>query len=137
MALTHLADTSVFTRIHRPEVAEIVASLASEGRLGRSSMTDLEIGFSARNAREWDGLMTALGAFDVVDVAGRHLQRALQVQRTLAASGHRGRKVPDLIVAAVAEEHNVTILHYDSDFDLIAEATGQPTEWVVPRGTID
>jgi len=28
------------------------------------------------------------------------------------------------------------VLHYDADFDLIAEITGQPCEWVVPRGTI-
>ena len=30
----------------------------------------------------------------------------------------------------------LTVLHYDADFDLIAEITGQPTEWVVPRGSI-
>ena len=28
------------------------------------------------------------------------------------------------------------MLHYDDDFDLIAEVTGQPMEWVVPRGTV-
>jgi hypothetical protein len=26
--------------------------------------------------------------------------------------------------------------HYDADYDLIAEITGQPTQWVVPRGTV-
>jgi hypothetical protein len=28
------------------------------------------------------------------------------------------------------------VLHYDHDFDLIAAVTGQPTEWVVPAGSI-
>jgi len=28
-------------------------------------------------------------------------------------------------------------LHYDADFDLIAGVTGQPTEWIVPRGSVD
>jgi len=39
--------------------------------------------------------------------------------------------------AAVAERHGVRVLHYDRDFDLIAEVTGQPVEWVVPYGTAD
>jgi hypothetical protein len=40
--------------------------------------------------------------------------------------------VVDLVVAAVASHHGATLLHYDRDFDAIAEITGQPTEWVVP-----
>jgi hypothetical protein len=40
------------------------------------------------------------------------------------------------MIAAVAERHRVSILHYDADYDLIAEVTEQPTEWVVPRGTV-
>ena len=42
----------------------------------------------------------------------------------------------DLLVAAAAERAGLTVLHYDQDFDLIAEVTGQPTEWVVPRGSV-
>jgi hypothetical protein len=43
---------------------------------------------------------------------------------------------PDLLIAAVAERERVTVLHYDSDFDLTAEVTGQAMQWVVPRGTV-
>jgi predicted nucleic acid-binding protein len=43
---------------------------------------------------------------------------------------------PDLLIAAVAGRERVTVLHYDSDFDLIARVTGQPVQWVVPRGTV-
>jgi predicted nucleic acid-binding protein len=43
---------------------------------------------------------------------------------------------PDLLIAAVAERERVTVLHYDSDYDLIAGVTGQPMQWVVPRGTV-
>jgi hypothetical protein len=31
----------------------------------------------------------------------------------------------------------LTVLHYDGDYDMIAKVTGQPTEWVVPRGSAD
>jgi predicted nucleic acid-binding protein len=45
--------------------------------------------------------------------------------------------LPDLLVAAAAEAGGLTVLHYDSDFDLIASATGQSCEWVVPAGSVD
>jgi hypothetical protein len=48
----------------------------------------------------------------------------------------RSAGLPDLLIAAVAERERVTILHYDSDYDLIMEVTGQPAQWVVPRGTV-
>ena len=67
----------------------------------------------------------------------RDLQRALEVQRELAlASKHRGVTLPDLIVAAIAESENLTILHYDHDYELIADVTGQSVEWVVPRDSL-
>ena len=100
-------------------------------------MTDLEIGFSARNADEWDRLIVALGAFRRVDVEEHHFDRARQVQRELANRGLKGRKVPDLLIAAVAEAASLTVLHYDADFDHIATVTGQPTQWIVERGSID
>jgi predicted nucleic acid-binding protein len=137
MAITHLVDTSVLTRVHRREVVEVVEPLASAGRLGRAAISDLEVGFSARNAREWDQLIEALDAFEPVQIDARHFERARQVQRTLADKGQRARKVPDLLIAAAAEARRITVLHYDSDFVIIAGATGQPTEWVVPSGTID
>ncbi|GAB4002197.1 hypothetical protein GCM10029992_39750 [Glycomyces albus] len=52
-------------------------------------------------------------------------------------SEHRTVKLPDLIIAAAAERHRVTVLHYDKDFDRIAKITGQSCEWVVPPGEAD
>ena len=105
--------------------------------MARAGISDLEIGYSARNAQEWDDLQEALTAFTLVETTARHVQRARQVQRVLAAQSQRGRKVPDLLVAAAAEEAGYTVLHYDADFDLISAATGQACEWVIPPGTID
>jgi len=137
VALTHLVDTSVLTRLHRPEIQVIVEPLASAGQLGRTTISDLEVGFSARHAREWDQLMAALDAFDLVEIHAGHFNRARQVQRDLATRARRGRKIPDLLIAAAAEERRISVLHYDNDFDVIARVTGQVAEWVVPRGTID
>jgi hypothetical protein len=131
-----LLDTSVLTRLRTPSVFERVQQLDGDG-LARTSMTDLEVGFSARSADEWDRLATALGAFRRVDVEAHHFDRAGQIQRRLAGLGLRGRKVPDLLIAAVAEAASLIVLHYDADFDHITAVTGQPVEWIVERGSID
>ena len=135
--MTHLLDTSVLTRLHHPTVREVVEPLAAVGRAARAGISDLEIGYSARTAAEWDELVGALDVFQLVETTAAHLQRARQIQRLLAADSQRGRKVPDLLVAAAAEEVGYAVLHYDSDFDLIASVTGQPCQWVVPAGSVD
>ncbi|MFP5486674.1 MAG: PIN domain-containing protein, partial [Acidimicrobiia bacterium] len=131
-----LLDTSVLTRLGAPSIVQRIEHLDGDG-LARTSMTDLEIGFSARSADEWDRLVAALAAFRRIDVEAHHFDRARQVQRRLAADGLRGRKVPDLLIAAVAEATSLIVLHYDADFDHIATVTGQPTQWIVERGSID
>jgi predicted nucleic acid-binding protein len=131
-----LLDTSALTRLRAPSVLRRMEELDAAG-LACTSMTDLEVGFSARNAEEWDRLVVALGAFRRIDVEAHHFDRAQQVQRRLAAEGLKGRKVPDLLIAAVAEATSLTVLHYDVDFDHIAAVTGQPTQWIVERGSID
>lgn len=137
MALTHLLDTSVLTRLHELTVRKAIEPRVQLGQLARAGISDLEIGFSARNAAEWDRLADAVEAFAPLDTTAEHVRRAKQVQRLLAAKHQRGRKLPDLLVAAAAEADGLTVLHYDSDFDLIAAATGQSCEWVVPAGSVD
>ena len=135
MALRFLLDTSVVKRLHYLEVRSVIEPLAAAGELGRPSICDLEVGYSARNAQEWDKLIGALDAFQAVDITAAHLRRALQVQRLLATRSQRGRKIPDLLVAAAAEELEAIVLHYDADFDLIGSVTGQRCQWVVPPGS--
>lgn len=137
MALTHLLDTSVVKRLANPAVRAVVEPLAAARALARATITDLEVGYSARTAKEWDRLTAALDAFATVDTATAHVDRALQVQRLLATKSQRGRKIPDLLIAAAAEEQGLTVLHYDHDYDHIARITQQPTAWVVPPGSID
>ena len=137
MALTHLVDTSVLTRLQRPEVRLVLEPLAASGQVARAGISDLEIGYSARTPTEWDSFQRALSAFHLVETDADHVRRARQVQRLLAARSQRGRKIPDLLIAAAAEAAGLTVLHYDSDFDRISTVTGQACQWVVPAGSID
>ncbi len=132
----YLLDTSVITRLREPAIVQRIGEIDGDG-LARAAMTDLEVGFSARNGEDWDRLCAALAAFRLVEVEAHHFHRAGQVQRALASGGLRGRKVPDLLIAAVAELASLTVLHYDADFDHITTVTGQPTEWIVERGSVN
>lgn len=136
MALSFLLDTSVLKRLDQPMVRAVVGPLAASGRLGRAGICDLKVGYSARNADEWDRLLGALDVFQRVETTAEHVRRALQVQRLLAQRSQRGRKIPDLLIAAAAEQIDVAVMHYDADFDLIAAVTGQPCQWVVPAGSV-
>jgi predicted nucleic acid-binding protein len=137
VALTHLVDTSVLTRLRRQEVRRVVEPLAQTGSLARAGISDLELGFSARSANEWDQISEALGAFELIETSADHVRRARHVQRLLAAKHQRGRKVPDLLIAAAAEANELVVLHYDADYDRIARVTGQRTQWVVPARSVD
>lgn len=137
MALTHLIDTSVIARLGVAAVRAVVEPLTDAGQLGRVGITDLEVGYGSHNAREWDQDMADLRVFELVETTADHIRRARQVQRLLAARSQRGRKVPDLLIAAAAEAHDLTVLHYDGDFDIISKVTGQLCRWVVPAGSVD
>ena len=137
MALTHLVDTSVLTRLGQRPIRTAIELRAARGELARAGISDLEVGYSARSAAEWDRLIQALEVFELVETTSDHLRRARQVQRLLAAKHQRGRKVPDLLIAAAAEARNLSVLHYDADFDRIAAVTGQPCEWIAPAGSAD
>ncbi len=97
-----------------------------------------ELGFTARSAAEHAEIMSRLDAFETAPVTeGDHL-RALDIQQLLARRGHhRALSLVDALVAAVAESRSLTVLHYDADFELVSSVTGQPNQWIVPRGTAD
>jgi predicted nucleic acid-binding protein len=140
MALTHLLETSVLTRLGNPVIQQAILDLKDEpdpAEFGRTPISDLEVGFAARNAAEWDRLMSASRRFQLVDTTSEHICRAKDVQRLLAVKHQRGRKVPDLLIAATAEAAKLTILHYDADFDMIASVTGQSCQWIVTAGSVD
>jgi predicted nucleic acid-binding protein len=136
---THLLDKSAFQRWQQPAVARRLDELHARGVLATCSVIDLEVLYSARSGEEHRSIREQRAAtYDLVALEQPTFERAVEVQGMLAERGeHRGASIPDLVIAAAAERAGLAVLHYDSDFDLIASVTNQPTEWVVPRGSID
>ena len=133
-----LADSSVWGKRHHREVAERFVAAVTADDVATCAPIRLEVLHSARSAEDYDDLVDELNGLRQADCGKNQFTRALDVQRQLAQRGHhRGVKLPDLLVAATAEAAGLTVLHYDHDYDLIGDITGQPTEWVVPRGSVD
>lgn len=136
---TFLADKSALTRREtRPGVRAVVEPLLLAGEIATCGIVDLELLYSATSPAVCARLATTLRALPRVPVTEAVLDRALDVQAQLAESSqHRGVSLPDLIVAACAESAGLTVLHYDADFERVAAVTGQPVQWVLPRGSVD
>lgn len=135
---TFLADKSALTRREtRPEVREVLEPLLVAGEIATCGIVDLELLYSARDRATYRSLVEALRGMPRAPLDEDAVNRALSVQAMLAErSQHRAVPLPDLLVAACAESAGLTVLHYDADFDRIAELTGQPTQWIVERGSV-
>jgi predicted nucleic acid-binding protein len=133
---TYLADKSALVRVGL-KGAQWLAAEIMEGNVRRSSMTDLEIFYCATSHRALLEIVEERQtAFPLVDTQQEDWDRAVEVMVLLAEKGkHRSVGIPDLLIAAVAERHGLTLVHYDSDFDHVAEVTGQPTRWLALRGS--
>lgn len=134
----YLVDNSAWNRVKYPPVAARLRPLTDANLVATCGALEVEALYSAQNSEEYERLRTyRLAIFTYLESEEADWQRALAVQRELCVkSQHRGIRVPDLVIAAVAQRHGLTLIHYDSDFDRIAEVTAQRTEWVVPRGSV-
>ncbi|MEU3570758.1 PIN domain nuclease [Kitasatospora sp. NPDC036755] len=138
MSERFLIDKSAFARYRKPAVRVVVERLFNEGRLALCGAVELEIMHSARSKADALQIREGLQGFGWLPTPDEVWDRAIEVQALLIGSGTwRALSVPDLVIAATAERHGATVLHYDGDYDMVAAVTGQPTEWVVPPGSAD
>lgn len=124
-----LIDKSALVRLSAsPDAAEWAARI-ERGLVRTTSVTRLEVGYSARSGPDLRaGLQRPpLSSMPVEYLTPAIEDRLVEVLALLADRGtHRARSIPGLIIAAAAELADLTVLHRDKDFDVIAEITGQP-----------
>lgn len=131
-----VADKSAFEQQRHSEAAAgLLRALAADGALYMTEIVALELLYSARNAEDYETRWDDLGTLPWLRLTEGVAARALAIQRQLAGIGRHRRPIPDLLVAATALEHDVAVLHYDHDFDLIVESTGLSARWIIPPGT--
>lgn len=98
--------------------------LAEDERVFTSSVVLLELGRLARSTAEHRDLMDGLLPLAIAPLDRFVEHRALEAQARLADRGQHQIPVPDLLLAALAERHDLDVLHHDGHFDTLAEHSG-------------
>lgn len=133
-----LADTSVWARSGKGGL-EWFPFAVEDGRIAVCDQVAMEVLWSARDIADYRATEAGLLACPWFAVEPDDWAEARRVFRELAARDplhHRQVKIPDLVIAAVAARNGVTLVHYDSNYDIIASVTSQPTRWAAPRGSL-
>ena len=138
MALSplYLADKSALARLGHTAVSHRLGPLLVEGLVATCPIVDLEVLYSARSLTDYEGIRAERGALRSYPITEAIGNRAIDIQHQLARRGQHRLPLADLLIAAVAGSNDLAIIHYDADYDRIAEITGQAVEWVAPRGSI-
>lgn len=135
-----LADTSAWTTRHRDkEIAAELDRRARRGEIATCRMVVLELLRSARDESSFIALRDGLDELQDLPIRRREWDRAADVMHALLERrplGHRRVAIADLLIAAAAESAEVPVLHYDRDYELIAEVTGQPVRAIAPLGSL-
>jgi hypothetical protein len=134
-----LADTSVWARKSHPLLHDWFTSAIEAGEIAGCDMIALELLHSARNPTEFALVEEGLRGLPWVEPDAADWLRAREIYRILGSRPgmpQRSVKHQDLLIAAAAERAGLTLVHYDADYEAIAEITGQRVRWVAPRGSI-
>jgi predicted nucleic acid-binding protein len=137
-----LLDSSAWSRLLGGVVsgarAEAIAAWMEAGELAVCLPFLLEAGYSARSAADRKALMVRFAELPRVAIDGEIERDALQAQRELAEIGHHRLPPADVLIAACAHRAEMGVLHYDGDYDLLAEHTSLvfESEWLAAPGTL-
>ncbi len=119
-------------------VSERLGPLIRGGLVATCPTLDAEALYSARDAADYVAIReNRRTAYEYLPVDDEHWQLAFDFQQQLAASGrHRAVGIADLLTAVIAHQHQVTVIHYDADFETAAAVLPFDHAWVVPRGSM-
>jgi len=136
-----VVDNSAFQRGGHEAVRDEWLQALQDGRLYRTPILELEVLYSARNAREHTELREELEALRPLKLSTAIVDAALSAQAELAqhAAGFHRLAHQDYLIAAIAAAHGLGVLHYDADFDRLAEHSTLAFDsvWIATAGALD
>jgi predicted nucleic acid-binding protein len=134
-----IVDTSAWSRAHRREVRERFREAVAADRLRISPAARFEILRIARGGKQFDELATNLSAFKAAPLTSTVIRAAEDAMRTMAHRTAGAQRLPlvDYLLAAAAQHTASAVLHYDHNFDTLAEIMSFDSVWIAPPGSID
>jgi predicted nucleic acid-binding protein len=133
-----LIDTSAFARAHHAEVRKPWRTALIDDRLRMSPAVRLEILYSARGGEEFDMLAGQLAAVRPAPLTAAVIRAAEDAMRRLAHRSAGAQRIPivDYLLAAAAQETGAAVIHYDHDYDALADVMEFESVWLAPAGSL-
>jgi len=133
-----LVDTSAWSRAHHAAVRDSWVQALLAGRLRVSPVARLEILLSARSGADFDVIAERLTAVRTAPLTATTARAAQDATRTLAhrSAGAQRMPVVNYLIAAAAQETGAAVLHYDRDYDTLAEIMAFESVWLAPPGSL-
>lgn len=138
-----LLDNSAWARLELATLADDrrneIADMVESGDIAVCAPFLLEAGWSARDAADHDQLLADLRRLPYLAIDADIEQAALAAQADLARRGHHRSASPsDLLIAACAHANGAGVLHYERDYDRLAQLTSLRFEsrWLAPPGAL-
>jgi predicted nucleic acid-binding protein len=137
-ALPLVVDTSAWARAHHSEVRERWKEALLGRRLRISPLVRFEILLSAREGQSFDTLAERLSALQAAPLNASVIRAAEHAMRALAHRSAGAQRLPivDYLVAAAAQELGAAVIHYDRDYDTLADLLEFESIWLAPAGTL-
>ncbi len=136
--LALVVDTSAWSRAHHPSVREQWTEVLRADRLRISPAARLEILLAVRNGETFDELSQEISLLRVAPLTPSVLRSAEEAMGTLAHRSAGAHRVPivDYLLAASAQESGSAVIHYDRDYDQLAEVMSFDSIWLAPPGSL-
>jgi len=133
-----LVDTSAWARAGHPTVRDQWLAALLDDRLRLSPLVRIEILLSARGGSEFDVLAERLDTIRPAPLRTSIVRAAEAGMRSLAHRSAGAQRLPvvDYLVAAAAQELGAAVIHYDRDYDTLAELMEFESVWLAPAGTL-
>jgi predicted nucleic acid-binding protein len=133
-----LIDTSAWARAEQPATRDRWLAALLGDRLRLSPLIRVEILLSARGGSEFDRLAERLDTLRPAPLSTSVIRAAEAAMRALAHRSAGAQRVPivDYLVAAAAQELGAAVIHYDHDYDTLAEVMEFESIWLAPAGTL-
>jgi predicted nucleic acid-binding protein len=133
-----VVDTSAWSRAHHANVRQHWRHALLADRLRISPLVRFEILLTARDGRVFDELAEELSAWRTAPLTPSVTRAAQDAMRTLARRSAGAQRLPivDYLVAAAAQEIHGAVLHYDGDYDTLAEILEFESIWLAPTGSL-
>jgi len=123
-----IVDTSVWVDFFRgrdvAHVAKLERLLEKSEDICTCGIVLAEVLQGIRSESEYARTLSRFNTFLYIEMSRNTFIRAAQIYRSLRQRGVTVSKPVDCLIAAVAIEHNVPLLHNDRDFDAIGRYSG-------------